>query len=638
MKKILFSLLAICCIAVNSFAQPATAAPTPPARNATDVISIYSGAYSNRAGVDFNPFWGQSGHGSATTFTVSGDEMRYYPNMNYQGIDFAGSIDVSNMTHLHFDFWTPSGMGQATNFEMFLVTNGTTEQPVASAPTAGGWKSVDIPLTSYTVPILHNIIQFKMVATPFGGTNIYIDNMYFYKAANVPTISNFTITPKTNGSAPFMLTAPTSTNMGGAFTYTSSNPAVATVSGSTVTITGIGTSTILATQAAGGGFAQGTISTTLTVTAAVSAPTSGVTPSKPATNVRSFYSDAYTNRPVETWLTSWSSGALKDTIIAGNNMKRYSNLNFVGVEFHNPGPQFNATNADSFHVSIWTPNATKFRVKLVDFGANGITGPMGMPPANADDREAEIWFTSDPADAGLANKYGPAPTQGQWNNIAIPISFFTSNGMTTRTTLSQLIFSAVPVGSATVFVDNVYFSSILPNVLPVDFKSFEITKKENTAQLSWVVASEINVKAYEVEKSLDGKNFKSIATVNAVATEKYSFNDKDLANGINYYRIKATDKDGSVKYSTTRNIAHNSNGKLEYSIYPNPAKNELVIKNLTGNNTISIVDATGRIVMTRNNVNNGLATLNISTLQNGLYNVIVNNGIENKTLKLVVTK
>jgi len=63
---------------------------------------------------------------------------------------------------------------------------------------------------------------------------------------------------------PFNLTAPVS-NSGGEFTYTSSNPLVATISGNTVTIIGIGSTIITATQAAFGEFGPGSISTTFIV-------------------------------------------------------------------------------------------------------------------------------------------------------------------------------------------------------------------------------------------------------------------------------------------------------------------------------------------------------------------------------------
>ncbi len=83
-----------------------------------------------------------------------------------------------------------------------------------------------------------------------------------------PTIGPFNVPSKMIGSPPFSLTAPTS-NSAGTFSYTSSNTSVATISGSTVTIVGVGTSTIVATQAAFGAFASGSTSAIFTVTASV---------------------------------------------------------------------------------------------------------------------------------------------------------------------------------------------------------------------------------------------------------------------------------------------------------------------------------------------------------------------------------
>jgi hypothetical protein len=88
-----------------------------------------------------------------------------------------------------------------------------------------------------------------------------------------PTIGSFNVPSKIMGSAPFLLTAPTS-NSGGVFSYTSSNTSVATISGSTVTVLGVGTSTITATQAAFGTFSSGTATATFTVTANI--PTANI--------------------------------------------------------------------------------------------------------------------------------------------------------------------------------------------------------------------------------------------------------------------------------------------------------------------------------------------------------------------------
>ncbi|RZA36708.1 MAG: autotransporter domain-containing protein [Lysobacteraceae bacterium] len=83
-------------------------------------------------------------------------------------------------------------------------------------------------------------------------------------ATAVPTLGAFADLNATFGDAPITLTAPTSPSAGG-FTYSSSNPAVATISGNTVTIVGSGTTTLTAAQAANGNYAAAQTSAQLQV-------------------------------------------------------------------------------------------------------------------------------------------------------------------------------------------------------------------------------------------------------------------------------------------------------------------------------------------------------------------------------------
>ena len=80
----------------------------------------------------------------------------------------------------------------------------------------------------------------------------------------MPTIGSFSLPTKRFGNSPFTVTAPSS-DSSGAFTYTSSNTAIATVSGNTVTIVGSGTCTVTATQAETINYGIGTATATLTV-------------------------------------------------------------------------------------------------------------------------------------------------------------------------------------------------------------------------------------------------------------------------------------------------------------------------------------------------------------------------------------
>ena len=79
-----------------------------------------------------------------------------------------------------------------------------------------------------------------------------------------PTITGFDDLTKTFYDANFTLNTPVSSSTG-AFTYTSSDPLVATISGNIVTIVGPGSTIITATQAADGTYSTGTVTATLTV-------------------------------------------------------------------------------------------------------------------------------------------------------------------------------------------------------------------------------------------------------------------------------------------------------------------------------------------------------------------------------------
>lgn len=152
---------------------PAEAAPTPPARDAADVISVFSGAYTDLEGTDFNPNWGQST--VVTTEDIAGNATLKYANLNYQGTQFATPIDASGMDYIHVDMWT----SDATAINFSLISSGPAETPYALPITSGTWVSYDIALTEYSgVVNLSDIIQFKFDGT--AGSTIYLDNIYFY--------------------------------------------------------------------------------------------------------------------------------------------------------------------------------------------------------------------------------------------------------------------------------------------------------------------------------------------------------------------------------------------------------------------------------------------------------------------------
>lgn len=235
--------------------------------------------------------------------------------------------------------------------------------------------------------------------------------------------------------------------------------------------------------------------------------TAAPTPTRPANTVISMFSNAYTNVPVDTWRTVWSSANLTDLQIAGNDTKKYSALNFVGVETVNS--QINATNMQYFHVDAWTPNMTTFRVKLVDFGANGVY--QGTPN---DDTEYELSYT---------------PVLSEWNSYDIPLSSFT--GLTSRAHIAQLIFSGNPAGAGIVFVDNVYFSNT--PLASTSFNLAEVKMFPNPTTDMVTITATKNIDSVSIY-SVIGQEIKQIRPNTASTTVDVA----DLQAGI--YVVKVT--------------------------------------------------------------------------------------------------
>jgi len=187
---------------VTAILQPLASAPIPPTRSALDVISIYGDSYTNVAGTNYNPDWGQSGQGSSfAEFDLNGDKMLQYINLSYQGIEFASgtTINASAMEFLHVDVWTTD----VTDLEISLI-NTVDEKPVTKSLSADQWNSLDIPLTDYTNQglSLSDLIQLKFVDTPWATGTIFVDNIYFYVqtptapsvAAPTPTAASSSVT------------------------------------------------------------------------------------------------------------------------------------------------------------------------------------------------------------------------------------------------------------------------------------------------------------------------------------------------------------------------------------------------------------------------------------------------------------
>jgi len=167
---------------VTEILAPIASATPPPTRSATDVISIFSDTYTNVAGTDLYPNWGQSTQ--YTAFDLNGDAIIQYSNLNYQGIQIGATQDLSSMEFLHMDIWT----ADAADIETYLISIGSGEKFIKSTLTKDDWTSIEIPLSDFTSQglTINDIHQFKFV----GAGTVFIDNIYFYKSSSASTFDD----------------------------------------------------------------------------------------------------------------------------------------------------------------------------------------------------------------------------------------------------------------------------------------------------------------------------------------------------------------------------------------------------------------------------------------------------------------
>lgn len=174
------------------------------------------------------------------------------------------------------------------------------------------------------------------------------------------------------------------------------------------------------------------------------------------------------------------------------------------------------------------------------------------------------------------------------------------------------------------------------SVLPVELVYLNAKTIDNKDILvSWATTTEINNEGFEIQRSIDGLNFETIAWVdgngNSHELIEYQYKDRDLVNNIYYYRLKQYDFDGVFKYSpiVSAKIVDSDETDFQVMLLPNPSSGfgKLSIQsNKSVELKISIFDSMGRkVIETKSLVYKGQNQIDLSNYSyiEGVYNVIV---------------
>lgn len=164
-------------------------------------------------------------------------------------------------------------------------------------------------------------------------------------------------------------------------------------------------------------------------------------------------------------------------------------------------------------------------------------------------------------------------------------------------------------------------------LLPVEMTSFKARLLDNSVQLDWQTATEINNEGFYLERSNNGINWQILSFIEGHGTSfnfnNYSYNDINPFWGINYYRLFQKDFGGKSEYSKVIQIEISGKNKVE--IFPNPTTGTIKLRGLS--DTIEkfiLTNVEGKVVK---EFSDGINQIDISEFQEGLYylNIIVNN-------------
>jgi hypothetical protein len=119
--------------------------------------------------------------------------------------------------------------------------------------------------------------------------------------------------------------------------------------------------------------------------------------------------------------------------------------------------------------------------------------------------------------------------------------------------------------------------------LPVSFLYIKARQNNQGVQVDWELGVESGISHYEIEKAVDGRNFRRIGSVSfdAARNKRYSWMYNQAPGDENYYRVKAVEMYGSYKYSPIVKLSAAAT-KPGLLVYPNPVHNNSVTVALSG--------------------------------------------------------
>ena len=304
---------------------------------------------------------------------------------------------------------------------------------------------------------------------------------------------------------------------------------------------------------------------------------------------------------------------------------------------------------NNFYDPSFTENGESIYTWMLKQRKALIAGPVS-PQANAGTDSTLLNVIPTVPLKGNGNDPNGLPINFTWTKVAGPATGSISNVTSMQTTATGLTSGVYKfelrvtnsiglIGKDTVTIANGVV------ILPVVLENFSgKLESKGSVRLDWKTSTEVNASYFLIERSNNAQVYTPIGKVAASGAGmggSYSITDYLPENGVNFYRLKMVDHDGSFEYSRIVNIttkdkkaetiaitsAVSGNGNVQVNINSTEAKNV----------SLQVLDAAGKLILNNKiSVNKGmnLVSKNIP-LASGIYHINLLSGTE-KTTRTVV--
>jgi N-acetylneuraminic acid mutarotase len=209
------------------------------------------------------------------------------------------------------------------------------------------------------------------------------------------------------------------------------------------------------------------------------------------------------------------------------------------------------------------------------------------------------------------------------------------------------LFGGNGIGStvATGNLNDLWTFTLPDFILPVTFSNFTAQQVESSVVLNWSTAQEQNSDHFDIERSFNGVVFDHVGKIpaagNSQSPSNYSFTDPAPLPGINFYRLKQSDRDGDILYSKIVSVTIAKSPAFIIKLLQNPVQTNLKLElQLPSEKMISlgIKDISGNLLMKeQHSFSRGTSTfsLPVAQLSKGVYYLVLNTDGHEETKKFI---